>query len=302
MIDELLLPGAADGGEWLTHENQPPVFVSKYRFLDLRTGARTDPPGVADPKKTCTPPSFSADRSRLAYSDYEDPRRGHVYERAAGGWRELAAVPGENARLSPDGKSVATVGWAGGERASHLEVGLYTVPDGKKRWAARVDSYGLRGFTPDGRFVVQDDNAGRRLLDAATGRPTLALKTGRVAYHAGHVLALDPGGAAQPLTRWDAATGQELSRVGLAQTAADRDRTPPFGSPRLAVVRAWDRPASPADPARASVLGVTVRDPARPDWKAEFELTGAAEVLLLPDGKTLAAVESDGVSFYRLPD
>ena len=309
VIDQLLLPGTADGKQWLTHESQPPVFFSKYRFVDLTTGTRTDIPGVADPKKSCTPPSFSTDGTRLAYSDYEEAgRSGHVYEKAGDGWKPLGKVPGENAKLSPDGKRMATVGWASPERR-WLEVALFDVADGKRRWSAKVDSYGLAGFTPDGKYVLQNDNAGLRLLDAASGEQKVLVRHDdrertETAYHDGYVLAVDRAKTPHEVVRWEAAAGKEVSRTPLtAEYPRSRNRTPSFGSPRFVVLRgSVTRPIPGRPGVTDSVLLADILDPARPDWRAGYEIPGANELVLSPDGRTLAVVGYAGVRFFTIPE
>lgn len=63
-------PGSSDGTVWSAFLTEDPKSGNRCRLLDLTTGKTTDVPGVSGPKDTCSRPSFSADRTRLAYSDY----------------------------------------------------------------------------------------------------------------------------------------------------------------------------------------------------------------------------------------
>ena len=306
-------PGSSDGTVWSAFLTEDPKAGNRCRLLDLTTGKTTDVPGVPGPTDTCSRPSFSADRTRLAYSDYGTARTGRVYEKRAGGWAEVAAVPGENAALSPDGKLVATVAWADGGRGEGrktLAVRVFAVADGKQRWAAAVDSYGLVGFTPDGRYVIQSDNAGHRLLDAATGTQAALVANGprgdaqgprEVAYRAGWVAAVVRGESKVELVRWDLAAGKEASRTAV-ESPFGRNRTPPFGSPRLAVVRAVeDHPVPERRNTFWSSMTVDVYDPAAAEPVTRVRLASAHSVIASPDGETLAAPGSRMLMFYPLP-
>lgn len=301
-------PGTSDGTVWSTHLNEDPKFGGRCRLLDLTTGKTSDIPGVTGPKNSCTHPSFSAGRTRLAYSDYATDRTGYVFEKNAGGWSKIAEVPGEHACLSPDGKFVATVSWPKGQRG--LAVRLFTVADGKEQWSAAVDSYGLRGFTPDGRYVIQIDNAGHRLLDAATGKQAALVANGprgdsqgprEVAYSAGWVAAVVRSDSKVELVRWDLAKGTEASRTSV-ESPAGRNNTPPFSSPRLAVVRALETHPVPDRPnVTWSSMKVDVFDPVEAGPVAQLRLSSANSVIASPGGETLAALEYGGVAFYALP-
>jgi hypothetical protein len=307
-----LVPGSSDGTAWPIYLSEPPAFVTRCRLLDLTAGALRDVPGVAGPTESCTRPSYSADRSRMAYSDYAanaGRRTGRVYERTAAGWARVAAVAGENAALSPDGTLVATVGYKPGDRSS-LVARLFAVADGRERWAAGVDSYGLHGFTPDGRYVVQADNAGHRFLDVATGRQAVLVANGprgdargpgEVAYRAGRVAAVVRPGPSAELVRWDVAAGKEVGRTPVTSVPG-RNRTPPFGSPRLAVVRSIRNHPVPGRPGASwSGTGVDVYDPAAADPVARLTLGSPGTVVASPDGGTLAAVGYSSLAFHPLP-
>jgi hypothetical protein len=305
-------PGTADGKTWPVYLSGPPKFVLRCRLLDLTTGTVGDVPGVSGPTDSCTRPSFSADRTRLAYSDYAQNvsrRSGRVYEKAAAGWTPVAEVPGENAALSPDGTLVATVGYRADDRGT-LVVRLFGVADRKERWAAKVDSYGLRGFTPDGRYVIQADNAGHRFLDVATGRQRVLVANGprgdsqgpaEVAYRDNWVAAVVRFNNAVELVRWDVAAGKEVSRTAI-QSPYGRNRTPPFGSPRLAVARPIeDRPVPGRKGSFYSTMAVDVYDPAAADPVAGLLLDAPGSVIASPDGGTLAAVGYTQLTFHALP-
>jgi hypothetical protein len=232
-----------------------------------------------------------------------------VYEKSAAGWTRIAEVAGEKATLSPDGKFVATVGRKP-DNPWKLFVRLYAVADGKERWAAPVDSYGLRGFTPDGRYVVQIDNAGHRLFDAKTGRQAVLVANGpradskgpgEVAYRAGWVAAVVRTGQSAELVRWDVAAGKEVSRAPI-DSPYGRNRTPPFGSPWLPVVRpTQQRPAPNRPNTRRSSTAVEVYDPAAADPATRLAIGNPVAVIASPDGGTLAVVGYGSLAFHPLP-
>jgi hypothetical protein len=184
------------------------------------------------------------------------------------------------------------------------------VADGKERWAATVDSYGLRGFTADGRYVIQADNAGHRLLDAKTGKQAVLVANGprgdskgpdSVAYRDGWVAAVVRPGRSAELVRWDVAAGKEVSRTTI-DSPVGRDHTPPFGSPRLPVVRPTQtHAASGRRDAWWSSMAVDVFDPAAADPVARFVLGDPGSVIVSPDGRTLAAVGAVSLAFHPLP-
>ncbi len=306
------VPGTSDGIVWPVYLSEPPKFVTRCRLLDLTTGVARDVPGVPGPAESCTPLSHSADRTRLAHGDFagsERQRASRVYEKSAAGWTRIAEVPGGNAALSPDGTLVATVGYTADERPK-LVARLFAVADGKERWAAAVDSYGLRGFTQDGRYVVQSDNAGHRLLDAATGKQAVLVANGprrdskgpgEVAYRDGWVAAVVRSGPTVELVRWDAAAGKEVSRTPT-ESPLWRNRTPPFGSPRLPVVRPPQKQPVPGRrDAAASSTTVDVYDPAAADPLGRLTLGDPLAVVASPDGGTLAEVGYGSLVFHPLP-
>lgn len=197
-------PGMSDGTAWPVDLFDPPTRTSRYRLLDLTTSTLSDIPGTAETKENCFRPSYSADRSRLAYStNNKDPKRdaGRVYEKTPSRWNHIADVPGKNVILSPDGKLVATIAEITDNKDPRwsLAVRLITVADGKEQWTSKVDSYGLHGFTPDGRYIIQADNTGHRFFDVTTGQQALLVSTGgrrarncpdEVAYRNGWVMAV----------------------------------------------------------------------------------------------------------------
>jgi hypothetical protein len=306
------VPGTSDGTTWPVYLSGPPKFMVRCRLLDLTTGTAGDVPGVTGPTESCTRPSYSADRTRLAYADFAadpDRRTGRVYEKRADGWTRIAEVPGEKAVLSPDGALVATVGKSPDDRGK-LVVRLFGVADRKERWSAAADSYGLHGFTPDGRYVIQADNAGYRLFDAATGRQRALVANGprgdsqgpgEVAYASGWVAAVVRSGKSVELVRWDLAGGQEVSRTPI-ESPYGRNRTPPFGSPRLPVVRAIEtHPVPKRKDATWSSMAVDVYDPAAADPVARLTLGDPGTVIASPDGGTLAAIGHASLAFHPLP-
>ncbi|WP_439624853.1 hypothetical protein [Gemmata sp.] len=307
-LSDFSVPGTSDGTVWAAQLAGNLKLGSRWLFLDLTTGEVSEVPGITDPKDPCSPPNFTSDRTRLAHSDYRPERTGRVYEKKAAGWVKIAEVPGEKACLSPDGKLVATIAWPKG--AKGVVVRVYSVAEGKELWSAPVDSYGLHGFTPDGRYVVQIDNAGHRLLDAATGKQAALVTNGprrnsqgplEVAYRAGWVAALVRGDAKAELVRWDLAKGVEASRTAV-ESPSGRNNTPPFGSPRLVVVGAHETHKVPDRPnVTWSSLTVDVFDPASADPVGRLRVANADSLVASPDGETLAAHEWGGLAFYGLP-
>ena len=306
------VPGSSDGTVWPVYLSGPPKYTNRCRLLDLTTGIAHDVPGLTGPTDSCTRPSYSADWSRLAYSDYaEDPgrRAGRVYEKTAAGWARIAEVPGENAALSPDGTLVATVGRQADDRWK-LVVRLFGVADRKERWSAAVDSYGLHGFTPDGRYVIQTDNAGHRLLDVATGKQRVLVANGprgdaqgpaEVAYRDGWVAAVIRTGTAVELVRWDVAAGKEVSRTAI-ESPSGRNRTPRFGSPWLPVVRPIQtHPVPGRKGSFRETMDVDVYDPAAADPVTRLTLGDPGSVIASPDGGTLAAAGYVWLKFHPLP-
>ncbi|HVK10835.1 MAG TPA: hypothetical protein VM597_18850 [Gemmataceae bacterium] len=311
-IPKFEAPGSADGTVWPVHMSEPPKIPIRCRLLDLTTGKLHDVPGVNPATEDCTRPSFSADRGQLAYSDYapdEDRRTARVYEKGADGWRRIAEVPGEKAVLSPDGKLVATLGRTADDRGK-LAVRVFAVADRKERWTAVVDSYGLHGFTPDGRYVVQTDNAGHRLFDVATGKQAVLASNGtrgdsqgpgEVAYRDGWVAAVVRSGEKAELVRWDVRAGKEVSRTAV-ESPYGRNRTPPFGSPYLPVVRPIDtKPVAGRKGMFRETMTVDVYDPAAAEPVTRLVFGHSGEAIASPDGGTLAAIGYTSVSFHRLP-
>lgn len=176
--------------------------------------------------------------------------------------------------------------------------------------SAKVDSYGLHGFTPDGRYVAQADNAGHRFLDASTGRQAVLVANspradargpGEVAYRDGRVGAVVRPGPSAELVRWDVASGRELGRTPVASVPG-RNRTPPFGSPRLSVVRSIRSHPVPGRPGASwASMGVDVYDPAAADPVARLTFGRPGTVIASPDGGTLAAVGYASLAFHPLP-
>ena len=305
------IPGPSDG--WPVYLSGPPKYTTRCQLLDLTTGTARDVPGVPGPTESCTRPSYSADRKRLAYSDYaQDPgrRTGRVYEKGVDGWTRIAEVPGENAVLSPDGKLVAVVGHKKAGEPWALVVRVFGVADRKEKWSAAVDSYGLHGFTPDGRYVIQTDNAGHRLLDAATGKQQVLVANSpradsqgpsEVVYRDGWVAAVVRWGKSVELVRWDVAAGKEVSRTAI-ESPSGHNRTPRFGSPRLLVVRPIQtQPVAGRKNAFRSTMDVDVYDPGAADPAARLTLGHSGMVIASPDGGTLASVEYASLSFHPLP-
>lgn len=306
------VPGSSDGTVWPTYLSEPPKFQVRCRLLDLTTGTTHDVPGMTGPTDSCSRPSYSADRTRLAYADFaEDIRRstGRVYEKTAAAWTRVAQVPGEKAVLSPDGTLVATVGYKPDVRWT-LFVRLFAVADGKERWSAAVESCGLHGFTPDGRYVIQNDNAGHRLFDATTGKQMVLVANGprgdsngpsEVAYRDGWVVAVIRSGQSVELARWDVAAGKEVSRTRIASPYL-RNATPPFGAPRLPVVRPSQTDPIPGwQGASRSSMAIDVYDPAAADPVARRVLGDQGTVIASPDGGTLAVVGPTWLAFSPLP-
>lgn len=306
------IPGTADGTTWPVYLSGRPKFTIRCRLLDLTTGTAGDVPGVSGPTESCSGPSYSADRNRLAYADFAtDPARstGRVYEKRANEWTRIAEVPGEKAALSPDGALVATVGKSPNGRGK-MVVRLFGVADRKERWSAVVDSYGLRGFTPDGRYLIQADNAGHRLLDATTGTQRVLIANGstgdsrgpgEVAYRDGWAAAVIRSDKSAELVRWDVAAGKEVSRTPI-ESPYGRNRTPAFGSPRLPVVRGIEtHPVPKRKDATWSSMAVDVYDPAAADPVARLTLGDPGTVIASPDGGTLAAIGYVSLAFHPLP-
>lgn len=307
-----LVPGSSDGKSWAAVLPDKSGSL-RFRLLDFTTGAVGDLPGIAGTKDSPGgPPSYSADRSRLAYSVHEEKherRTGRVYEAAAGGWRRAVEVPGEHAKISPDGTLVATVG-RNPANTWQLQVRLYGVADGKLRWAAKVDSYGLAGFTPDGRYIVQSDNHDHRLFEVRTGEQRLRVSKApgftnetpnEVAFRDGQVTAVIRNESKAELVRWDVTEGVEVSRTVIESPFGGND-TRPFVSPLLPVIlKTPSQPALGRPGAGVSSTTVAVYDPAakEPIARATFGVSG--RVVVSPDGGTLAIVGSTSLAFYSLP-
>ncbi|VTS00413.1 WD40 repeat domain-containing protein [Tuwongella immobilis] len=308
-----LIAGTGDGQTWSVSVPEPKTFIQIYRFLDFTTGQLSDIPGTNKSLRSWTHPVFSADRRRLAYSDTQSDsskRQGWVHEKTETGWEKRISVPGESAVLSPDGKSVATVCWPTEMRNFRLQLRLFDTSTGQERWTSQVDSYVLHGFTPDGKYLIQNDNAGYRIFDTKTGKQQLLVsKSPRhdtrskfpVVYHGGFVLAVVGFPGTEELVRWDVAAGKELSREPITFEA--RDRTPAFGSPRLAIVRkTQEHPVPGQENTTWSSMEVEIYDPTSPKPIQSLLVSGSTQLVCSPDGRTLASIGTLSLRFYDLPE
>jgi hypothetical protein len=225
-----------------------------------------------------------------------------VFARGASGWKKLATVPGEYGQLSPDGQRVVTVSRGGLLR-------LWTLPDGKQLWQASCRTFGLQGFTADGKYVLQDDQAEWRLYDVASGAAKLTFKPSltamRAVYGSGRVLIAERHQLGQPLfiVTYDVPTGREINRHELpAEATVTYTENTPFSAGQLAVVRKVESRRIPGDRrATVAVYIIDVFKAATSGPAKTIKVTSLSRVLVSPDGRVAAAVTFAGVHFYPLP-
>lgn len=306
---DLYKPGTADGKHWLAF-GRSGRHVGRFLLLELDPAKRLlDVPGAPNPEKSVSRPNFNEDFTRLAYSDYakdEKDRKGHVLAREGGAWKEILSVPGEKAVLSFDGRRVATLRRGGFAITLHV----YSVPEGKPLWEADVKTFGLIGFTRDGKYVLQDDQSDWKVFDANTGTEKLTLKHGhncpKAAYADGRVLTADMGDdglKGVTLVTWDVASGKELGRVVLPYPASlSRTHGEPFTAPRLAVARAHEnRPIPGRKGSWLDVWTVEAYDPAKASTLTTLKVTFLSNAAVSPDGRVAVVIGHGGPSFFRLP-
>ena len=126
--------------------------------------------------------------------------------------------------------------------------------------------------------------------------PSFPADRGRLAYldytpERTSRVAVVRGASKVELVWWGLAAGKEASRTAV-ELPFGRNRTPPFGSPRLAVVRALeDQLVWEQKNLFWSSMTVDVNDPAAAEPVTRVRLTRAHAVIASPDGGTLAALD-----------
>jgi RNA polymerase sigma factor (sigma-70 family) len=256
---------------------------NKLHLVDPAT--RRERAGPAGHPTTVNSASLSADGRRLVTTCFGDAAR--VWDVTTG--RQVLELPPRSedcyaaAALSPDGRLVATADPKG-------SVVLARADTGEEVRRLAVPKTMSVAFSPDGRrLVTGGSDRVARLWDTATGRE---LRTVRVA-------AKDPMGGlnfpvafavdgtrlvtADPVTLWDAATGEKLREFPMPQFGGGRAAAvSPDG--RL-VAAGWDE---------ADGRGASVRLYEADGGKVVATLRGlpdgsASALAFSPDGKTLAA-------------
>jgi WD40 repeat protein len=222
----------------------------------------------------------------------------HVWDVASGKEVGRITAPALCAlALAPDGKTLATAQTA--REVSSLCV--WDAAGGQKRhqWRAHQGYVSSLAFSPDGKRLASanfgiEDNRGPyqlRVWEVSTGEqqfdlPGLFLS---LAYSpCGKVLA---AAAAGSVSLREAGTGKEIRRIPRGTAWAAGNGFVAFGPQGkvLAVADPWT--ITPWDVATGKKLG--------PPLEGHEGVVG--KVMFLADGKTLAATDRDGVSFWQLP-
>ena len=177
--------------------------------------------------------------------------------------------------FSPDGRRLASGSYNGEIKIWDVETGQNTV------LAGHADTVLSVAFFPDGTKIVSaggyDDNT-IKLWDIATGNPILTMRTSAV-----NSIALSPDGTQIAsaegfkigrIRLWDVATGNRIATLsgytsGVGSVAFSSDSTKVVSGAKDKTIKVWD--------VLTHTAIATLEDP-------EF-----SEVVLLPDGTTLAA-------------
>jgi WD40 repeat protein len=301
-------PGTADGRHWFALGNLGGLSL-RIAFVEFDPEKRVlDPPEVG-PEKSITKPSFSQNFTRLAYVIQNKENRnqkGHVFQKKDNGWEKLMSAPADHIKLSPDGRRVATVFRDG---LKPLTLRVLSVPEGKLLGAGTCRTFGLMGFTPDSKYVIQNDQTAWKLYDSDTGEVKLSLTVTEpflAAYADDRVIATSGSKekADQVIVTWDVRTGNEIGRRPLSPTVAlSRTQNTPFSAPLLAVVRGIEnRPLPGKKGVYLEVGTVDVFNPSRPEPLTTIKTTSLSRVMVSPDGSTLVIVSiGGGPAFFQLP-
>jgi WD40 repeat protein len=206
--------------------------------------------------------------------------------------------PVEHAAVSGDGRAFV---WGNSPKADKLPVdgvvGLIDIATGREMLRLQGTEFHATALaiSHDGsRFACAGSDQVVRLFGAEKGTPVRALK-GRAAQVMD--LRFDPTGrlllvqeADRSLSLWDAATGEEIRRV-------------PFGCETFAFSPDGQRLAAAGYRATVEAAMVHVWDTAtgKPLFPAMRSPDGVADLVFLPDGKTLAgATEGGWIRFWDL--
>jgi WD40 repeat protein len=189
-------------------------------------------------------------------------------------------------QFSPDGKSLATLDYAGG-------IILWDAGTGRQRWAFRIDSpprqrgWHWAAFGPDSRMLAVAQRLGLTLLDTANGRPVGKVAEGLAVSS----VAFSPDGkwlawanAAGPITVWD----RHADRARRTLPAKPLSSYLSFGpDSRTLVVGNWnDHTINEWDTGTGNLRHLV---------KVETEDPGAYALAVSPDARTLSvAYENAG--------
>src|SRR5262245_48422060 len=263
----------------------------------------------------------SPDGKRLAAWAGFGTRQGKIWDAETGQVLHTLNGPCFTVAFSPDGKRVASAGWApaGGEGGRNCQLILWDAERGQQVFSVKSTRIaGNMAFRPDGKHLA----CGTKVFDAKTGEDVFDLKqTGDVC------VAYSPDGKRlasgdRALKVWDAETGQEILTIqgipdGIRNVAYSPDGKHLAGACYDRTLRIWDAQsgreifmikgarggsglAYSPDGSRLVFNGGTVqlwdaRKDQRPLTIKASDATHIASLSYSPDGKRLAtsAQEAD---------
>jgi WD40 repeat protein len=204
------------------------------------------------------------------------------------------SCPSPNFCVSPDGRSWAFT--TPGDRLGDPGACISDVTTGRRLHLSAHDNYEPYVFSPNGRWLatgpindLKTDGV-VRVWDAATGRAVGQLPIGRV-YRRNVAIAPDGRSAytatadqnnrsAQPILRWDIATGRVASEISAKEFRLADALAVSTGGRRLAVS------------GRGSSVRVFDVNTGRECWRGRIRNLGIATMAFSPDGTLLAAEDS----------
>ncbi|HEX3152078.1 MAG TPA: WD40 repeat domain-containing protein [Gemmataceae bacterium] len=179
--------------------------------------------------------------------------------------------PIQSVAFAPDGTALLTVDGGSGIR-------VWDLPSGKLRWEASEYYFSSAAFTPDSKFVITADRAGNRPVDLGARKRLPFEMQYPVRLHDSVTGVVAPGPFQYP-------TGEGLYELTFTPDGTRCVARPGFDTKDLVW---WEYPSGSPLPPWKNVVGHDY-------WKFRA-------MAIAPDGRTLAGVNTEGLSIFDMPD